>query len=237
MELPGTNQSGWEARVAEALLRLRGKRSREEVARASGISEDRLMRIEVGDFSALSFGEFAQICQKAYGVADPYNFPPGSSEGFPFFVRVTKETPSRAWDQGGIHWRHFLEHLEGSDIRPEFLVLPPYRKKTGQGRSSSGKHPGEELLFVISGKIRMNIRNVDDKRWRTPVELTSGELFQFKSGVEHFIENGSTAMPAKLLVVRKATDSRSTTSPQPSPLSRKRSEPAKKSPGISPGHQ
>jgi hypothetical protein len=175
--------------------------SESAVAQRASVEPEQIHRIERGDLTMLSFGEFAEICRRGYGVDSAYDFPDPSEPVSPF-LHINADTPCRVWQGDSVGWRHFLEHLEGSHLRPEFLVLPPRRKRTGAGITARGKHLGEELLYVISGEILMNIRDESSGKWNPPIRLCTGEICHFKSVNQHWVENARTAQEARFLVVR-----------------------------------
>jgi hypothetical protein len=201
MELPGDREGGWRERVGTELVRIRGNRAREDLAKAGEIDEEILLQIERGNFANLSFGQFAEICRRCYGITDPYDFPKGSARTLTGFVHLNRVTPCRAWEGGkGLQWRYFMESLEDAIVRPEFIQLPPRRIKTGEGISEKGRHEGEELLYMISGQVKFHVR--DEELGERTFELRSGDIFHFKSGVEHYVENAHSAYAATFLVVR-----------------------------------
>ena len=66
--------------------------------------------------------------------------------------------------------------LRESDNLIVFLTLGP------RGTSRRHKHPGEEIVFVTKGKVRIFIDG-------TPIVADAGHVLHFKSLAEHSVEN------------------------------------------------
>lgn len=203
--LPGRPQPGWEEKVGRYLRGLRGRRSVEELAAKGGpkvTSAEELLRLESGNLGSLSFGEFAEICRRCYGVEDVYNCPPGSRLLREAWVHINSETDCRAWERPGaaVGWRYFTERLQGAMVQPEFLTLPGRRQRKNMGVTTPGEHQGEELVYVISGQPKMYLWDAARGQF-APVELRRGEVLHFRSSVRHYVENADS-YPAQLLIVR-----------------------------------
>ena len=130
--------------------------------------------------------------------------PPGSRQGEKEWVHLDADTPCRVWPQGeGSEWRSFTAGLEQGAMHPEILTLPPRRRGTGAGITAEQAYPGEELLYVIRGKVRMYFWDADHDRFHGAVELQTGEVLHYRSSIKHYAENAQSAYAAHMLVVRQ----------------------------------
>lgn len=196
-------EQDWTTKLATVLRQKRGKEPLPKVAQKLQIGEDVLEELEKGNLGSLSLGEFREILRQGYGIQDPSSVPEGSVKLRKGWVLIRDEgTPYREWDGRSIKWRHWLSRLESAKMVPELLVLPPRRLKGDIGRTREGQHAGEELLYTLSGKVKVHLWEEDRGEYGAPFELTKGNILHFHSHIKHFVENGSTSYETVILVVR-----------------------------------
>ena len=198
-----SQDSDWATKLGIYLKQKRGKEPLQKTAQKVGVSENSLEEIEKGNIGALSLGEFRELIKKAYGVNDIATVPEGSGRrGKGWIVIRDEATPYREWGGTSIKWKYWLNSLEDGKMMPEILVLPARRLKTNVGKTQEGQHSGEELLYILSGKLKVHLWDVNRDEYGPPFELTRGDILHFKSQLKHFVENGSSAYEVAILVVR-----------------------------------
>lgn len=69
-------------------------------------------------------------------------------------------------------------------------------KLAGGGSSDRHEHPGTELLFGLSGHVRLQLDG------HVPTEIGEGDLAFYRSERLHVVENSSDSIPAQALIIR-----------------------------------
>jgi hypothetical protein len=205
-KLPGEPEPDWPERVGQHLQSIRGKRPYNDLiseSKKKDIEEQQLFDIEHGHFGSVTFGEFADICEKCYRVPDAHDIPtPGPVHGA--WVHISKDSPCRASEEAtaAVRWRYFPDRLKDAVLRPDFLTLPEYRRAGERGktsRSAQGDGRGEQLIYVISGRLNVTFWYEGAKH---TIPMKTGDLLHFRTHIPHQSENTSSSAPAQLLIIR-----------------------------------
>lgn len=168
-----------EPRIAEVVARIRALRedlsfSAEEMAMATGCG--------VGQYAAIEGGEqditftFLYKCADKLGV-DMVDLLTGES------AHLTRYSVVRAGEglvirrRAGFEYRHLAPTFRDKIAEP-FFVTAPYRPEEQEAPIQLSRHAGQELDYVISGKLRFAYEDHTE-------ELGAGDTAYYDSGRGH----------------------------------------------------
>ena len=174
--------------LAEGLRELRRSRglSLAEVAEATQISPSFLSLVEKGK-SDITIGRLVRLVV-FYGVALSDLVPITTVPSFPGVLRVGEQ-------------RLVHSPAEGIDV---FLLTPDTRRtmmpmvlrfQPGACLAEHGRHPGEEWVHVLEGKLSLELEGVD------PVLLERGDSAYYPADRPHLFRNASSRRPLRLICV------------------------------------
>jgi hypothetical protein len=202
----------------------RHDKSLHDIANRSCTESAILEKIEDGNFS-VNVGKLRKIISDGYGmdfddlVADCYKHNKATLDkaqrhfNRPHYYSVRhqkyKDKPPTPFLIGGdtesLLWAIPLRKLEGQPLVMEFLELAPHRKrKETIGAITQEFHNGVELIFVVHGRIDVQIRLKDgDGEYES--HLKAGDCIHFHSREPHSIQNADNNSSALLYIVRIPT--------------------------------
>jgi DNA-binding transcriptional MerR regulator/mannose-6-phosphate isomerase-like protein (cupin superfamily) len=148
-------------------LRIKAHKTLKEVSGATGLSISFISALERGG-SGASVASL-RLLAGAYGVNMREVFGADLEENSPL-VRGT-ERPAMQWDNGV----RFEEMATGEKVMdPSFIHVPP-----GAGSEGFYSHNGEEFIYVISGRLFVELKD------HGKFEVTSGDTLYFPSTTPH----------------------------------------------------
>jgi transcriptional regulator with XRE-family HTH domain len=145
----------------------------EVASRRAEVTKGYLSKVELG--SAIPSIAVVGRLSKAYGVQLSDVFLPRGKKGPFSLVRAHERTPI---NRNGSEYGYIYEvaSLNKADPRSEiFFLTLPCKSHT---RLPKLKHPGEEILYMIEGKIRFDFAG-------TIFILEPGDCIQFEASYEH----------------------------------------------------
>lgn len=145
----------------------------EAAARRADVTKGYLSKVELGS-SVPSIAVVGRLAQ-AYGVEFSDVFLPAGKKGPFSLVRAKERTPI---NRNGSEYGYIYEvaSLNKANPRSEifFLTLPC----VDHTRLPKLRHPGEEILFMLEGKVRFDFAG-------TVFILEPGDCIQFDASFEH----------------------------------------------------
>jgi hypothetical protein len=191
------------------------------VARAAKVPVQTIQVLEKGEFR-LNLGQIREILKRGYGcgledvLAKCYeNFgteldPDGSRRfardyHYSFCFGREDEGSERTPVLIGGEPKKFLwavpfRRLKGQPLVTELLELAPARKRQSTGETIQNSHLGVEIVYVIHGSIRVNIRGGLEGAYNR--ELRHENCIHFNSSHVHQISNDGINTSALLLIAR-----------------------------------
>ncbi len=168
-------------------LRIQSGMTLEDLAKDSGLTRSYLSKIERG-ISSPSI-ESALGLSKALGVTVEQLFGQHADEDPVTIVRGVK-------GNAGDPTTHLslIAGLKSDHIMRAFIVRPSHQSKNQRRGRIMSHHEGEELLYVLSGQIEIQIGN------RREI-LDPGDCVQFESTIPHKLVTLSEEPGSALIVI------------------------------------
>jgi len=206
--------------VGEYLKKMRGGRTRAEIAKALNIAPEEIERIEQGDIRK-SLGCFRQILRHGYKCkledvleecfeAFKTRFDPKGRRRFERDYHYSLCLPDKDGNQptplliGGdpesFLWAIPLRKLNNQPLSIDFLELAPARKRKARG-TPENSHDGVEVIHVVHGTIQVSIESGSELGAYIR-KLKAGESIHYKSNLLHQIANDGNTTSVLLLIVR-----------------------------------
>jgi len=184
------------ARLGARLRRIREDRglSVREVAEAAGLSPAYIVLIESGKRTP-RLKTFLEKLAPAYQIDDPFAELAAAEniEDVPA-VSICKDTPLESLTLTGPKGENLVYSvLPGKRVEDERMFVS-YVELEGKSSSGRAEHLGEELLYIVTGKLDVTVGS-------SKFSLESGDLVHYKSDYRHVVKNLSDD-PAKVLVIR-----------------------------------
>jgi transcriptional regulator with XRE-family HTH domain len=189
-------RSGWmrrsndQASVALNLKQLRGQRglTLEQLAQRSGLTRSYLSKIERG--ISMPSIESALRISSALEISVEKLFGHGEEEGDA--IAIVRASDGAAKDPDA--YLTLVAGLNPSRTMRAFVVRPG--NQSGRGRGAS-HHDGEEILFVLKGKIEMLVGKKTEL-------LGPGDCVHFNSSMPHKLTSIGAVPAAALVVISSA---------------------------------
>ncbi len=149
-----------EPRILQIAARIKGMRellgiSEEEMAAAAGVTAGEYRDLEGGK-SDFSF-TFLYKCAERFGI-DIVEILTGENPKLRSYTvtRAGKGLPIKR--RAGFNYEHIAAHFKGKQAEP-FVVTAPYVPGSEDAPIALSAHEGQELDFVISGRLKVRIED------------------------------------------------------------------------------
>lgn len=185
-------------RALVALRKAQGMKQT-DIARLTGLSPSYISQLEAGD-KVPSLEVLMHKIAPAYNNRNIWRFFSNALEGANSLFSITKT--GDALNKAALGNLEVEVFPEDAIVRQEMcaylITVPKYTYAC-----PDTPHPGEEMIYVLSGKVLLRYGEVYDEQVlaAAPVAGDRNDLAHYKAGEKHYVINPYSE-PARLLVIR-----------------------------------